>query len=152
MIVAQLLVALTLQTTPQTFVQSFYDWYTRKGSNMDSVVEQRQSVLAPHLLAALHADREEQAKNTGEITGLDFDPFVNSQDPCEHYVAGMPVASGQHVRVPVFGVCEGKKSTTPDVIVELEPKGDSWSFVNFWYPEIKTDLVTLLAQYAADRK
>ena len=100
MIVAQLLVALTLQTTPQTFVQSFYDWYTRKGSNMDSVVEQRPSVLAPHLLAALHADREEQAKNAGEITGLDCDPFVNSQDPCEHYVAGMPVASGQHVRVP----------------------------------------------------
>ncbi|HSY81306.1 MAG TPA: hypothetical protein VK807_06075 [Gemmatimonadaceae bacterium] len=152
MIVAQLLVALTLQTTPQTFVQSFYDWYTRKGSNMDSVVAHRSSVLSPPLLAVLRKDRVEQAKNPGEITGLDFDPFVNSQDPCEHYVAGTPVASGQHYRVPVFGVCEGKKSTTPDVIVELEPKGDGWSFVNFWYPEIKTDLLTVLAQYAADRK
>jgi len=152
--IAQLLVALTLQTTPQTFVQSFYDWYTRKGSNMDSVVAHRSSVLAPTLFAALRTDRDEQAKDPGEITGLDFDPFVDSQDPCDHYVAKTPVPSGQRYRVPVFGTCPepDKPSATPDVIVELERKGVSWVFVNFYYPGTKTDLLTLLKGYADDRK
>ena len=146
------LLALQAAEPPQQFVQRFYDWYVQHGTVMDSAVAHQPSVLSPTLLAALRADEEAQAKNTEEVTGLDFDPFVNSQDPCERYVAGTPVPSGQHFRVDVFGVCDGKKSKTPDLVAEIEPKGDAWVFVNFYYPESKTDLRTVLKRLLTSRQ
>jgi hypothetical protein len=106
MIVTQLLVALTLQTTPQTFVQSFYGFRP--------VREQSGSLRA---LRHGDAGRERPAPSSSGVRRLRRKEEHNA---------------GRH---------RGART-----------KGRGWSFVNFRYTEIKTDLLTLLAQYAADRK
>jgi hypothetical protein len=44
-------------------------------------IKTKSSVFSPQLALALKEDSAAQAKAEGEIVGLDFDPFLNSQDP-----------------------------------------------------------------------
>jgi hypothetical protein len=124
----------------RTFVDDFYAWYTpiANGSNgapaWYTVLDQRPRVLSDALLRALRRDRDEQAKAVGEIAGLDFDPFLASQDPCTRYVAGDSVQSGRTYRVSVFGVCGGKRHPQPDLVAEVARRDSSWVFVDFHYP------------------
>src|SRR5437588_560107 len=83
-----------IEKSCRRFVQSFYDWYVTEalkdngGPASDFALRHRGSVFDPELLQQLKEDSEAQAKAKGEIVGLDFDPFLNSQDPGEQYVAG----------------------------------------------------------------
>jgi hypothetical protein len=139
--------------TPETllgFVQSFYDWYrpltadVKEAPAWRSVLQYKKSALTPELARALEADLETQAAATGELVGLDADPFLNSQDPCMRYEAGKASQKGESYLVDIHAVCLGNRSEAPVVVAELLPKGSSWVFVNFHYPKEKGDLLTML--------
>jgi hypothetical protein len=51
-------------------------------------MEKQGSQFESGLLAALKEDVAAQAAAKGEIVGLDFDPFLNTQDPAESYEVG----------------------------------------------------------------
>jgi hypothetical protein len=70
---------------------------------------------------------------------LDFDPFLNTQDPCERYEVGAATQYQQTYRVPVFSICSGKKGEQPDVTAEVAARGGRWVFINFAYPKRAND-------------
>ena len=122
------------------FVQGFYAWYVPKALSDSSVpaseiaLKERSSVFGPQLAAALKEDYAAQAKAPGEIVGLDFDPFLNTQDPCEHYEVGSITQKGDTYLVNVYAICSGKKGSVPDVVPEMLHKNSQWEFINFRYP------------------
>lgn len=124
----------------RAFVDAFYNWYAPiagKPSHVPrwyAVLDQRPVVLADTLLRALRRDRDQQSKAVGEIVGLDFDPFLGAQDPCDRYVTGDAVQGGDAYRVSVFGVCGKVRHTLADVIAEVARRDTVWVFVDFFYP------------------
>jgi hypothetical protein len=131
------------------FVQSFYDWYVPKSLAQNPTpawvlaIQQKRSLFSPQLLSALSVDFSAQAKSSGSIVGLDFDPFLNGQDTGDRYEVGRVAGSGDSYRLEVHGVWSGKKSENPDVIVELSRHRGRWMFTNFLYPENRNLLATL---------
>lgn len=146
------------------FVQGFYDWYVPKALSDSSVppseiaLKERSSVFGPQLAAALREDYAAQAKAPGEIVGLDFDPFLNTQDPCERYEVGTGTQKGDTYLVDVYAICSGKKSSVADVVAELLPKGNRWEFINFRYPNQakqypnSADLLSILKMQREERR
>ena len=121
----------------KAFVQSFYDWYWNRfaaqaespGFNIGeipdvwTVLQHRPSVLSPKLRRLL-ANEEKKMRATHEIGNLDFDPFLNSQDPRGKYVVARTVVTNNR--------CE---ATIPQghIVVEAEKNGSGWQFSNFHY-------------------
>jgi len=126
-------------TSVRDFVQGFYSWYvpqvlkSRKEPALDLVLKYRAHALSIGLFQALKEDSDAQAKVTGEIVGLDFDPFLNTQDPCESFEVGAVAQKGDSYRVEVYSVCSGKKNEKPAVIAEVVRTGGRWVFANFHY-------------------
>jgi hypothetical protein len=145
-------------TSPESFVQAFYDWYVPRGlANQEGpawafVMRERATLLTPELAQALSEDVRAQAVADGELVGLDFDPFLASQDPCERYVAGQVTGGGRVSRIEVYSVCSGRRSERPDVIAEVVQRDGAWVFANFHYPREQTDLVTVLRQLRDSRQ
>lgn len=135
-------------------VQEFYNWYVPRMmrevrvSARDQALMTRPRNFSPELRRRLAEDGAAAAKSPDEIVGLDFDPFVNSQDPASRYVAKRVYRVGNGYRVEVHGVIDGKANAKPDVIPELAQSRGRWTFVNFHYPaegaEPKTDLLNVL--------
>lgn len=139
------------QVPPQsarTFVEGFYKWYLPealrdhgepswlialrvKGENFD-----------PRLVRLLRADAAAQAK-CDDLVGLDFDPFLNSQDPSPEYAVREIRRHGHIYRAEIYSVQSGQKSSTPDVTAIVEQTRGRWRFVNFYYPR-GADLLTTL--------
>lgn len=135
----------------RAFVQRFYDWYL-PGENMNSAIRDRRSAFAPRLYQALKRDRDAQAKEPGDIVGLDFDPFTNSQDPCEHYGARGANRKGHGYEVEVVAKCGGKWNARPSAVALVERQGGKWVFANFIYADPDNDLLTILARLQKDRE
>ena len=145
------------------FVESFYDWYVPQALSHSSVpapefaLKQRSSVFNPHLAAALREDFAAQAKSPGEIVGLDFDPFLSGQDPCEQYEVGKITQKAGTYSVDIYAICSGKKSSVPDVVAELIHPGTGWEFINFRYPDAakqfpkSADLLSILKMLREER-
>ncbi len=132
------------------FVQVFYNWYS-PDPNYFRVLAERPSVLSRPLLEALRADSAASARSPGEIVGLDWDPFVNSQDPCPHYEAGKVTEWRGTYRVELFGTCSGPSREKPDVIAELSRLGGGWRFVNIRDARGEADLLGSLRTLARER-
>jgi len=149
--------ALDSAKSPKRFVQQFYDWYVpialadSEGPASGRALKQKGSDFIPELFRALKDDADAQA-HAEDIVGLDFDPFLDSQDPCERYEVGDVVHLGNLYKVQVFSVCSGIKSKKPDVIAELVSKNGLWVFTNFLYPEIHSDLLSILKSLRKDRE
>jgi len=132
------------------FVQAFYDWYApialrdNRSPAWYVVLSDRATLLDSELVSALKADSVTQANATEGVVGLDFDPFLNTQDPDDHYVVGKTTRRGKRSLVEIYSVRSGKRSNKPDVIAELTWQRGSWVFVNFLYPNIRTDLLSVL--------
>lgn len=116
------------QRSAQVFVQGFYDWYIPIAQKNDSgpafnvVLKNRAYLLSPELFRALEKDSEASAKST-DLVGLDFDPFLNSQDPGDpgdHYEVGKAVRKRDGYSVKVFTVGLGKKGKSAIVLPEIE--------------------------------
>jgi hypothetical protein len=137
------------------FVQGFYDFYLPRlasgAAEWDAIKRERGASFSPELLAALDQDAAAAAASPDEIVGLDFDPFLATQDPCEHYEVGPESPAGPNHRVEVFAVCGGTRELTPSVVAEIAQRGEAWVFVNFHYPGEQTDLLRVLAELSAGR-
>ena len=131
------------------FVQEFYNWYVPRalsdnaGPAWELALKHKRSVFGSQLAKALREDSAAQAKSPGEIVGLDFDPFLNSQDPAERYEVERITQECASYWADIYGVWSGKKREKPDVVAELLQKNGRWFFVNFHYPEDR-DLLTVL--------
>lgn len=132
--------------------QAFYDWYVPRMmrevrvSARDQALMTRPRDFSLELRRRLAEDGAAAAKSPDEIVGLDFDPFVNSQDPASRYVAKRVYRVGKSYRVEVHGIVDGKVNAAPDVIPELVPSRGRWTFMNFHYPAEGTEPNTSLLE------
>ncbi|MDB4917637.1 MAG: hypothetical protein JWM95_5281 [Gemmatimonadetes bacterium] len=133
------------------FVQDFYDWYVpvaRKevdGPAWYHVLQSRDTSLTTGLAAGLRADSTVQAGLKGEVTNLNFDPFLASQDPCARYEVRAIQPKAALYTVTVRPVCSSGNKM-PDVHMEVARHGNGWQFENFFYDG--TDLRALLCETA----
>jgi hypothetical protein len=124
----------------RSFVQAFYDWYMkltdeqRDAAGADPVLSHKPAYLSSELAKALKADADASSKSPDEVVGLDFDPYLNSQDDCGPYTAGTVKQKGKVYEVEVTGSCADDKPGVPDVVPQLVKQGGSWIFVDFVYP------------------
>lgn len=121
------------------FVREFYNWYMpmaltdyQQPASMFAV-RKRPEAFGDTLLKALNDDFKAQADAKGEIVGLDFDPFLNSQDPAEKYVVGKVVVAGGKCVADIKAV-DGKPGVC-DVKAELRQVGGKWRFIEFRYQD-----------------
>jgi hypothetical protein len=152
----------TTQNSCRRFVQNFYDWYVPEAiresdtSASDLAIKQKSAAFSPELLRELKQDSQAQAKTKGQIVGLDFDPFLNAQDPSSRYVVGKINASANKCLAEVYSVSSGKKSANTEVTPELVLKTGHWVFINFHYGKTKgledENLVSTLEKLQADRQ
>jgi len=110
--------------------------------------------LALDFFGRSEPDNEAQERAKGELVGLDFDPFVGSQDPADHYEAGKSHLEGNRCSVEVWSASRNdaaEKSDKPDVVAVLAQESGRWRFVNFKYPQLNSDLLSELAELAKER-
>ena len=142
----------TAQSAAQ-FTQAFYDWYSQHDDRLEAAVSDRSFAFGPELLTALKADIDAQSKSPDEIVGLDWDPFTDSQDPCDPYKVTGTDHRGDTVRVALTGTCEGYASTSgPDVLAEVRRSPAGWVFVDFRSPGDPLSLLDHLALLRHDRE
>lgn len=141
------------------FVQQFYHWYLptsqhAKGDPADLALKVKSSAFSPQLAKELKEDFDAQRKAKGDLVGLDFDPFLNSQDDgFEKCSAGNVVVQNASCRVDVscnFPRQPVQKLVTP----ELQFARGHWFFVNFHYhiDSGDDDLLHILKGLREDRK
>lgn len=139
------------------FAQTFYDWYVPlsdrvPAAHMDSVMARGHELFTPTLLQALQRDVEAQrdAADIFSVVG-DYDPFLNSQDPCTKYVVQAVERRGGGWQAMVEAQC-GNGSSTSAVLVDMVRDGVTWRFANFRNPDQPAyDLVSQLRAVQAQR-
>ena len=142
----------------KAFVQKFYDTYMpvvqaeKDAPASNYVVEKMSAVLDPVLLAGLKEDMAAAAAAPeGEEVGLDFDPFLDAQDPADRYEVKSVSKKGTTYLADVYCITEGKRSDKPCVVPELVQDNGKWRFVNFDYPE-GGDHLAVLKDLKAERE
>jgi hypothetical protein len=149
-----------IDTAPNSagpYVQAFYDWYvplvrdTKGGPAWATAIDQRSRSFTADVKDALRADVQASAKDSTEVVGLDGDPFLNAQAPCERYVVGTSAHLRSTSRVSVHSICGGQRSDKPIVVAEVMRHDSTWVFVNFYYPDNHSDLLGQLKQLRAAR-
>jgi hypothetical protein len=151
------------------FVQKFYDWYTvlyskdmskRKDQSPSDIiaVKQKKEYFDVALSNAIIADNREAAKITDEIAGLDFDPFLNTQDTGFAYQTGSVKQVGGKFLVDIHSGQTGRSraailKSEVAVVAEVIKVNNQWKFTNFIYPskDGKSDLITILKNLRKDR-
>lgn len=140
------------------FAQGFYSWYVPEALKTEETpawsvaLKYKRSAFSLALFRALKEDSDAQAKASGQIVGLDFDPFLNTQDPCDRYEVGTVTPQNARYRVDIYGVCSGKRNEKPDVVAEVARRDGSWAFTNFLYPAIHRDLLGTLRTLREERQ
>lgn len=144
----------------QRFAQQFYDWYvpfTQKDLPIpafDVALQRKPTMFSPDVLHALRVDSEAQAR-AKELVGIDFDPFLGSQDPADHYEARHATVKGETCSVEVWRdspTDTAAKMDKPEAVAELKQQNQNWQFVNFTYAAGGPDLLHLLADLRKQRK
>jgi hypothetical protein len=139
--------------SPNDFVEGFYSWYVPHNmsgvsiADMGKYLQLIRSELSPHLAELLEEDSAAQAK-CKDLIGLDFDPFLYTQEPAEHYKIGRAVQTKNGYRVSIYRLEAGKTADEPDVIAEVTQRDGRWYFVNFYYPG-GSDLIANLKSRSA---
>ena len=118
------------------FVQDFYGWYGIEANRLDAkdpawstVVRMRPTALDSLFLRVLREDIQERENGPeGVISGIDWDPFLNSQDPCGRYDAGVASQVGNRYLVNVLPVC-GDGASAPILTAVLENWNGRWVIV-----------------------
>jgi hypothetical protein len=98
--------------------------------------------ISPELRRLMAADAAE-SKRTGEVTRMDFDWIVNSQEMPTKWSIGKPVTEGKVTLVPI-STAYGKEKPKIHYIV-LERSGKSWVIVDARYQDNNTLLKILKA-------
>ncbi|SRR6266568_1570103 len=137
----------------EAFTQAFYDWYRHNDDRLETALAQRPELFATTLLAALRSDIDAQARSPGEIVGIDWDPFTDSQDPCDPYQVASASRGGDTIFVAMKGMCtDAAPRPSPDVIAHLQRKDSGWVFVDFTSPGDTLSLLGHLALLRKDRE
>jgi len=144
----------------QRFAQQFYDWYVpftqqKHLRAFDVALQRRPTMFSTELLRALRIDSEAQARAKGELVGLDFDPFLGSQDAADHYEARQPTVKNGTCSVGVWRASPtdtAEKMDTPEAVAELKQQNGGWRFVNFTYSVGGPDLLHQLANLRQERR
>ncbi|TLU51666.1 MAG: DUF3828 domain-containing protein [Chlorobium sp.] len=143
---------LTPQDSVRKFVQEFYDWYgiiSHKNSKIAPdvrAITEKAKMFSPKLIVALKEDYEASSKHPEEIVGLDWDPFLCSQELEDRYQVGDIKKQGKNYLIELYGVSGGKRNPEPNVIAEVAQIGTQWIFVNFRSPhggDMQSDLKKL---------
>jgi len=122
----------TAAASATRFAQAFYDWYRARGDEFEGAVRDSPAAFEPSLLQAIKADLEAQARSPDEVVGLDWDPILNTQDPCDPYRVQGTTRRGDTVLVSVQGTCADREPQVgPDVIAEIGRDGGRWVFLDF---------------------
>ena len=132
-------------------LQSFYDAYLPafEQGRSRAFLDDTTTLISPALRQALIADYQASAADSSEVVGLDFDPFLNSQDPCNSYRVGADSSVGAQHLVPVRAVCPS--DTTLAAIGVLERSATGWTLIDLKYPSDTSTLQGVLARLAKDR-
>jgi hypothetical protein len=134
--------------SPNDFVEGFYSWYVPHNMSGDSIAGRSKhlrlirSELSPQLAKLLEEDSAAQAK-CRDLIGLDFDPFLYTQEPAQHYKVGRMVQTKTGYSAYIYRLESGKIADQPDVIADFAQREGHWYFVNFHYPG-GSDLLTQL--------
>jgi len=143
------------------FVQKFYHWYVPltkgngSGSPLDFALRQKPELFNSVLLNALKVDADASVHAHGYIDGLDFDPFLGSQDPADHYESRSPICKSNSCFVEIWALPPRDSDANvgkPEVIAEVALERGRWKFLNFHYPDAGTELLAVLKKLAKDRE
>jgi hypothetical protein len=121
------------------------------GAGLKQAIGDSAVLFAPDLVRALEADGEAQAKNPNEVVGLDGDPFLDAQDFCERYDVGTARRNGSDILVDVYARCSGDTTSAPRIAARVRRNGQSWTFVNFHYPQRGSNLIKDLEALRRER-
>lgn len=155
---AQKLASADSAVSCRAFVQGFYDWYVPIASQeggvnpSDIALQRRAGSFSTELATALKKDSEAQ-RHSHEIVGLDWDPFLASQDPSPRFVVDSVKPTVNHCTAVVYGIDHG--SRREKVMPELAFTNGRWVFVNFHYEDRdlgKYDLLETLRELAKNRQ
>lgn len=168
----------------RTFLQKFYDWRTSlmvdmfcshllKGTSATQEAINREEeecrvasayrgaerlslnqVLSTELQH--YIEREEAVKARDNDPGLDFDPYLNTQDPSPRFVVDSVQISGNRCDAIVHGYDEGQQRE--EVMPELSRTGTGWIIKNFHYrfeyedgkPAQNDDLIHMIRKYVGE--
>jgi len=155
------------------FVQNFYDWYVLKGvlddCNRTHDAESCKTVASSHVVTTMSLkqalspklkgllDKYEVVQTKNSDVGLDFDEFLNSQDPSPKFeVESVQVKDG-HCDAVVNGIQDEQKRER--IGPELVKSEGHWMFVNFHYysddgnkRRSTGDLIRMLKDYFEEMK
>jgi hypothetical protein len=138
-------------------LQTFYDWYVpvangdRRYRALWEVFKVRPEVLDSALLGALRVDSASGPNPTVAMREiLEFDPLLESQDPCPRYEVVAVRAAALGYRVTVRPVCADSTWQKQRPVVSVVRQGNAWRITNVYYE--KSDLRTMLCEFAKTDK
>jgi hypothetical protein len=146
----------------KAFVQGFYDWYVGKilaasrkksggGFGFDDALKQRPDWFSPELKRLLLEDVAASSKCKDEVVGLDWDPFLESQENPSVYAVGKAEKIAQGFRVSVDDKKLPKGDHNPVAQADVTFVGGHWTFVDFVQqptdPKFRQGLIAILKGY-----
>jgi hypothetical protein len=159
---ASAVVTFASEAGARAFVQGFYDWYagrmlaasrskSGKGFGFDDAIRQRPDSFSPELKRLLEEDIAASRKCPSEVVGLDWDPFLETQDTPGSYVVGKVEKTGQGFRMSIDDKKIPKGERNPVAQADVTFMGGHWTFVDFVQeptdPKAQQGLVAILKGY-----
>jgi hypothetical protein len=147
----------------RTFVQGFYDWYVGQmraaakskagaGFGFNDAIRRKPEAFSPELKRLLEEDYAAASKCKDDVVGLDWDPFLETQDSPGTYAAGKveKTAHGFRVSVDVKDF-KARGVRNPAAQADVAFVGGRWTFVDFGEeptdPKAWQGLVAILKGY-----
>ena len=149
------------EASARAFVQGFYDWYAGKvvaaskgksaaGYGFIDAVRQRPHGFSPELKRLLEEDVAAASKCPGEVVGLDWDPFLETQESPGAYAVGKVEKAAPGFRVSV-GDRKARGVRNPVAEADVAFVGGHWRFIDFVEeptdPKSRQGLVAILKGY-----
>jgi hypothetical protein len=125
------------------FVQNFYDWYVPYANNesnflsSDVAIKEKGEFFNPLLLNLLKKESQRHSREKGVISGLDFDPFLATQDPYLKYHVSSAEIKNDICFAKIEGISSNNVPQNINLFVELKIAEGHWRFVNFHYGPTK---------------
>lgn len=132
------------------FTDAFLAWYVplalRDSKEPASIlaIRQRPSIFSDKIRESLAEDRKAQEQSKDGIVGIDFDPFLASQDPAEKY-STLKVTVDEGKCLADIKAADAVDRYW-DVRTEAKRTGGAWRFTNFHYNTdvLPNDLLSIL--------